>query len=59
MAVPKRKLSRSKRDKRRTHYKVKDVGYVLCPECREPKLPHYVCPHCGTYRGKRFIEVEV
>lgn len=58
MAVPKRKLSRSKRDKRRTHYKVKDVTYGLCPTCKEPKLPHRVCLRCGTYKGKKILEVE-
>jgi large subunit ribosomal protein L32 len=30
----------------------------LCPQCHEPKLPHRVCPHCGTYKGKEIVEVE-
>ncbi len=58
MAVPKRKTSQSKRDKRRTHYKTTAVNTVLCPNCKEPKLPHIVCPKCGYYKGKQYLKVE-
>jgi large subunit ribosomal protein L32 len=58
MAVPKRKTSQSKRDKRRTHYKVTPVNVGLCPNCKEPKLPHIVCPKCGFYKGKQYLKVE-
>ncbi len=26
-----------------------------CPSCGEPKLPHRMCPHCGTYNGREII----
>ncbi|RLB02092.1 MAG: 50S ribosomal protein L32 [Deltaproteobacteria bacterium] len=58
MAVPKKRTSKSRRDKRRTHYKLTSPQVVLCPQCHEPKLPHHVCPHCGTYRGKEILKVE-
>ncbi|MFP4476371.1 MAG: 50S ribosomal protein L32 [Desulfatibacillaceae bacterium] len=58
MAVPKRKTSKSRRDKRRTHYKVEAPNVQLCPQCRDPKLPHHICPNCGTYKGRTVIEVE-
>ncbi|RLA95139.1 MAG: 50S ribosomal protein L32 [Deltaproteobacteria bacterium] len=58
MAVPKKRTSKSRRDKRRTHYKLTFPQVVLCPQCHEPKLPHHVCPHCGTYRGKEILKVE-
>lgn len=58
MAVPKRKTAKARRDKRRTHYKASPVTVVPCPNCKEPKLPHTVCPKCGTYKGKQYIEVE-
>ena len=57
MAVPKRKTSRSTRDKRRAHDKAVAPNTVLCPNCKEPKLSHIVCPKCGYYRGKKVIEV--
>lgn len=53
MAVPRRKTSRARRDKRRTHWKVSLAGLTTCSNCSEPKLPHRVCPHCGYYKGKQ------
>ncbi len=58
MALPKRKTSKSRRDKRRTHYKVVLPNLSLCPQCNEPRLPHHVCPNCGTYRGRKVIKTE-
>ncbi|MCA1610112.1 MAG: 50S ribosomal protein L32, partial [Acidobacteria bacterium] len=26
-----------------------------CPNCREAKQPHRVCPHCGHYKGRQTI----
>lgn len=57
MAVPKRKTSRSSRDKRRTHYKATAPNVVLCSNCKEPKLSHIVCPKYGFYKGKKYLEV--
>ncbi|RLA82386.1 MAG: 50S ribosomal protein L32 [Deltaproteobacteria bacterium] len=58
MAVPKKRTSSARRDKRRTHWKVVPPNLVPCPQCREPKLPHHVCPNCGTYKGRKVLEVE-
>jgi len=52
MAVPKRKTSKSRRDKRRTHQGLGTPALVECPQCHQPKRPHHVCPTCGTYRGR-------
>lgn len=58
MAVPKRKTSKSKRDKRRTHQKLTAPNVAECPDCGEAKLPHHVCQECGTYNGRQVIEKE-
>jgi len=58
MAVPKRKTSKSKRDKRRTHQKVAALNIAECPQCGEATLPHHACPSCGTYKGRNVIETE-
>ena len=58
MGVPKKKTSKARRDKRRSHDSLTARSLSLCPQCHEPKLPHRVCPHCGTYKGKEIVEVE-
>jgi len=58
MALPKRRHSKSRRDKRRTHQKLSLPQVILCPQCNEPKLPHRVCLACGTYKGKTVLEVK-
>jgi large subunit ribosomal protein L32 len=58
MAVPKRKKSKSRRDKRRTHQKTDGPNLSTCPECGEAKLPHHACPACGYYKGRKVIETE-
>lgn len=55
MAVPFRRTSKTRRDMRRTHYKLSMPGMVKCPQCGEYKLAHRVCKNCGTYKGKEVI----
>ncbi|MFH1155893.1 MAG: 50S ribosomal protein L32 [Pseudomonadota bacterium] len=52
MAVPKRRMSKSRGRKRRTHQNVGVPTVTTCPECQEAKLPHAACPSCGVYRGR-------
>lgn len=54
MANPKRKISRSKRDKRRAQWmsSLKARTLMSCDHCGEPKLPHRACPSCGYYHGR-------
>jgi len=42
MANPKRKISRTRRDKRRSHHALQTPGKSLCTSCFEPKPPHQV-----------------
>jgi len=57
MAVPKKKVSKQRKRKRRTHYKAAEVSTQSCPRCGDPKLPHRVCPTCGYYRNEAVVEV--
>ncbi len=52
MAHPKRKISKSRRDKRRTHYKLEAPAIGKCPNCSEMKRNHTACPSCGYYNGR-------
>ncbi len=56
MALPKRKKSRSKSRKRRTHYKAIIPGQSLCPNCGEVKPPHRACPDCSFYKGRTYTK---
>ncbi|WP_432400647.1 50S ribosomal protein L32 [Wukongibacter sp. M2B1] len=59
MAVPKRKTSKARRDKRRaSNIKMTAPNVVNCPQCHEPKLPHRVCGECGYYGDKEVIKVD-
>lgn len=58
MAVPKRRISKTRRDKRRSsHWKLDLPGMVKCPKCGEFKLSHRVCKACGTYDGREVLKV--
>jgi large subunit ribosomal protein L32 len=56
--LPKQKVSRTRRDKRRTHNALKASNMVQCSNCGEMRLPHRACPDCGHYKGREVFEVE-
>jgi large subunit ribosomal protein L32 len=59
MAVPKCKVSRSRRDKRRSSvWKLTPPTLVKCTQCGELIAPHRVCGNCGYYKGKEIIKKE-
>ena len=59
MAVPKRRVSKARRDKRRSNvWKMDAVALVKCPNCGEIKRPHRLCTACGYYNGKQVIAVD-
>jgi large subunit ribosomal protein L32 len=58
MPLPKRRHSRTRGKKRRTHYKLTGPATSVCPQCREAKLPHHLCAHCGYYRGREVVSTE-
>ena len=59
MAEPKRRVSKTRRDKRRSNvWKLETPGFSKCTQCGELKLAHRVCPNCGFYKGKEIIKVE-
>jgi large subunit ribosomal protein L32 len=55
---PKRKVSSSRRDRRRTHDALEASNLVACSNCGEMRLPHRVCPNCGHYKGREVIEIK-
>jgi large subunit ribosomal protein L32 len=51
MPNPKRRHSKTRQAKRRANWNYTVGNSSACPQCREAKLPHRVCPHCGYYRN--------
>jgi large subunit ribosomal protein L32 len=56
MAVPKKKMSRSRTRQRKAAWKVARPTMVNCEQCGKPKLPHRACRECGTYSGREVVE---
>ncbi len=56
--LPKRKVSKGRRDRRRAHDALKARNLVQCSNCGHLRLPHTVCSHCGFYKGREVIEIE-
>ena len=57
MAVPKRKTSKARRDKRRANWKITAPAIVECSNCHAAKMAHRVCRNCGFYDGREVVKV--
>ena len=59
MAVPKGKVSRARRDKRRSsNWKLSAPALIKCPKCGALHQSHRMCPECGTYNGRSVKVIE-
>jgi large subunit ribosomal protein L32 len=56
MGNPKHKFSKSRRDKRAAHFKLRPPTLVSCPHCHQAKAAHRVCPNCGYYRERQVVK---
>jgi len=57
LANPTHRHSKARRDKRRANWKGQSPNLNQCPECKEVKEPHRVCPSCGSYNGHKVLEI--
>lgn len=57
MAHPKRKTSKARRDKRRSHHKISDLTLTECTNCGAMHKYHHVCMECGFYRGRQVVNI--
>ncbi len=56
MAVPKSKITRSKRGHRRSTDALKRPAYVEDKETGELRRPHHIDLKSGMYRGRQVLE---
>ncbi|MDP1797518.1 MAG: 50S ribosomal protein L32 [Planctomycetaceae bacterium] len=58
MAVPKRRQSKARSAKRRSHNALKAIQLANCPQCQTRVPTHLVCPVCGYYQGRTLVDTE-
>ncbi|MFA5039888.1 MAG: 50S ribosomal protein L32 [Candidatus Omnitrophota bacterium] len=58
MPNPRRRHSKARGRRRRTHWKLETVQLMVCSQCKSPKLPHRICTVCGYYNGKPVLNFE-
>lgn len=58
MGLPSKKRTPRSRDDRRSHHALPKIDTKKCQKCGVNVLPHVACATCGTYKGKRVIDVE-
>ncbi|MBV7328884.1 50S ribosomal protein L32 [Chloroflexi bacterium TSY] len=56
--LPKRKISKGRRNRRRAHDAIGVPKLVECDNCSERMVPHRVCPSCGHYKGREIFTIE-
>ena len=57
-ALPKKRQSNARQGNRRAHHHVKLPQLTVCPNCRQARLSHHVCPNCGVYRGRQVLNIK-
>jgi len=57
MAVPKRKTTVSKRNKRRSHHRILGANVIEDKKSGEYKLSHHVDLKSGYYNGKKILDI--
>ena len=58
MALPKRRHSSARRDKRRANWKLAPPSATRCSHCAAIKRPHHICGSCGYYRDEEQLVVK-
>tara|TARA_B100002051_G_C16225322_1_gene387756 strand:- start:248 stop:421 length:174 start_codon:yes stop_codon:yes gene_type:complete len=56
MAVPKRKTSVSRRNKRRSHHKIVSSNIIEDKKTGEYRLSHHIDLKTGFYNGKKILD---
>jgi large subunit ribosomal protein L32 len=55
MANPKQRRSKSNTRSRRANWKTKAPVISECPQCHQPRRPHFACANCGNYNGRTAV----
>ncbi|MGH7866084.1 MAG: 50S ribosomal protein L32 [Candidatus Dormibacteraceae bacterium] len=58
MALPKKRTSKSRTRRRRSHLALERIQLQPCSHCKQPSRPHHICLSCGYYANREVIKVE-
>ena len=58
MAVPKKKVSTSRRGKRRSHHALNKIVIIECENCGAETLPLHIWMNCGHYNKRLVLEIK-
>lgn len=58
MAVPRNRHSNARKNSKRAHHAKEPKQMATCSKCQSPKLPHVICPSCGSYKGRAVVAKE-
>ena len=56
MAVPKRKTSKARRNKRRSHHRIKSANIIEDKKSGEYRLSHHLDLKTGMYKGRQVLD---
>ncbi|MCX5702309.1 MAG: 50S ribosomal protein L32 [Candidatus Omnitrophica bacterium] len=59
MPLPKKRHSKARGRRRRTHWKLTQANLIPCPQCKQLRPSHQVCSVCGYYDSRQVIEIKV
>jgi len=58
MSVPKRRQSKTRRNKRRSHHHLTAPHLGKCDNCGKAIVSHQACSNCGYYGGKQVLTIK-
>ncbi len=56
MPEPKKRHSKGRQQRRRSHHALKVPQLAKCINCSASVMPHKVCAVCGHYKGKKILD---
>ncbi|MFC1687189.1 50S ribosomal protein L32 [Patescibacteria group bacterium] len=59
MGLPKKKRSKQQKRERASHFALQQTSLSSCPKCKKPIRPHTVCTHCGYYKGRDVLKLDL
>ncbi len=51
-ALPKIRISKGRKKRRRTHHSLDEPAMSSCPKCGKMRRPHFICEYCNHYGEK-------